>query len=160
LQGEWQDSRTWSGYWCQKEWSYDIKVQASLDALDLNVNDDDSMTVTADLSQITADANGSWRSNATLCLTAGGDVPISDNGAHMVARITFQGDGDFNSLQVQMQSTVLQELNLGAWVPDYIDNLLTKLTNRALSAIWSSNLGTWIDNYITQYLHNQLPPNN
>jgi hypothetical protein len=160
LQGEWQDSRSWSGYWCQKEWSYDIKAQAYLSSLDLNVNDDDSMTVTADLSQISADADGTYRSNLTLCATADESVPVSDDGAHLVARVTFQGDGDFSSLQVQVQSAQLQELHLASWVPDYIDSLVTDLTNRALQDIWTTQLGQWIDSYITQYLHNHLPPNN
>jgi len=149
ISGDWHDGRTWQGRFCQKSWEYRFHVEARIDKIDLKLNEDTTMTLLADFKDLVGSAEGSWKSNATLCQTVSADTTVRGDHGYLVAKVFFEGeDATLENARIQVQSTQIDRLRLGSWVPDEIEELITRLANRAFENVWTHRLGEWINEYI------------
>lgn len=160
LEGEWKDAREWRGTLCNGRYSYRTNIKGDVTKVDLNLNEQGFVDAHAEIENIHAGAEGSYRSDLTLCVPFGGWVGIGADSAVVDARATFgSGEQGLKDIKLRVISTKLGTLHFGRAVPPAVERFLTAQVNRALEEVWKGRLGTWLSDKISEFIRKKVPEN-
>jgi len=156
--GTWRDKRVWDGTLCNGSYQYAVKVQGKNKAIDLEVRDDNTLAISADLRDLYFHADGVYQSFYSACLPFGGWIGIGADWVTIKGTAVL-GEADLQDIKIKITSTEFGTIHMGRWVPSWFEDFATDLTNRALRRVWASRLGTWLSAKASEVLKSKLPFN-
>lgn len=156
FRGTWRDRRDWDGVLCQGSYEYTVKVQGKNEAIDLDVRDDNTLAITADLRDLYFHADGVYQSGFSACLPVGGWIGIGADRV-VIKGTAVLGQSDLQDIKIKITGTEFGTIHMGRWVPSWFEDFATDLTNRALKRVWASRLGEWLSAKASEVLKSKLP---
>ncbi len=158
ITGKFNGVDQWPGRLCQGHYEYDVTLGAEFTNLDFVLNDNGSLSVYAELRDLYAVTEGTYRSQATLCIPLHGWKGIGVDRAQLFFEATFEGKAeDMTDVRIKVVATKLGTLHLGSAVPAWFERFLTGLLNRALVNIWTSRVGEWLSGQISAIIKKKIP---
>lgn len=151
LEGSWKEKTNWKSSWCsQAFYSYDVGLKGILDDVKLGLQEDGRVVAFARFGDIFGKAKGGIQNAGTFCQELKGSVGIGIEWAEINAAVSFGKSGTLEELQVQVTETRLGKVELGKYFPDWFENIITGVANRALHYTWQSRLGAWLNTKISE----------
>jgi hypothetical protein len=158
LSGSWNERTHWNSSLCSSAfYSYDLGLNAILDDVKLGLQEDGRVTAYARFDSIFGRAKGSIQNAGTFCRELKGSVGVGIEWAEISALVSFGASGTLEELAVQVTETRLGKVELGKYFPNWFENMITGVANRALRHVWQSRLGGWLNAKITEYAKRHIP---
>ncbi len=157
--GDWKNSETWKGLICNGKFDATATLKGRVGDVDFKLNEDESLSATADLRDIVADLSGDYRSEISACLALPFEHEISVDRIDVAAHVTFTDKGANvpPDLHIQVLSTTLGKVTYAQWLPAWFQDFMTNKLNEGLKLVWSTSLGERINDYISEQIAKSIP---
>lgn len=157
LEGTYNYGQKWEGTLCSDcYYRYGFDFKGELQDVRTEVQSEEQVQVYADLRNIGVWANGAYSSDYSLCSPIWAKVWLGVDRAEAWVRVNFEM-GDLTKMKLVVERTQFGKIELGEWVPDWFERLLTKLANDTMSRVWSSKLGAYLSEKITEVVRTKMP---
>jgi len=152
-----KDKVMWKGTLCNGGYDYDVHYWTTLDQVDFELTQHGTLQTYIKASELGVHAKGGYWSEATFCSRVKGWLGVSGDWAQLWAEIKFGPSGDLKDMTVKIQKTYVNKLELGNWVPNFIEKSITGMVNRVSGKVWASRLGDWISRKISEFIKKKMP---
>lgn len=150
--GDWSEHAQWEGTFCNGRSSYLVRIGGEIVEVKFKLMDD-YIHATAALKDVWGYLEGSYRSSYSACTTLSGWIGLSSDWAHLKINVYLNASEAATHVnRIEIVETNLGRLRFGLWLPDYLEEYATYLSDRALANIWASRLGEWINHKISEEL--------
>jgi hypothetical protein len=157
LQGQATRTVTWKETFCEGQQITIVNVKGKMLQPTLDVQEDGSMKVYAQLTQIVLPIEHSYRSEIFLCEALGARYTPTADWADLHASVTFKDNGNQPpSVTVKVIDSQVGRIHFGTGLGDEFEYYLTTLVNTELKKVWASSLGTKITEFLGQEIQHQI----
>ena len=160
VEGEWKERKEWKGYLCNGYYEYTTRVRGDVTKVEFELNEKGTVDVHGEMLNIHAGADGTYKSDTTLCIPLSGWTGIGLDSAQLEAVATFKGEGtSLKDMDLRITKTALGTIHIGKAVPAWFERFLTRQVNRTLAYVWRTKLGDWLSTKITEFIKKKIPEN-
>lgn len=152
---EWVERQNWDSWLCNSFYSYKVSLSVGVRDVQIDLGENGAI-ITANVENIYARANGSYRSQATLCVPTGGWLGAAIPWGKLKSEVHFGDSGDLKDIRLKILSTEIDRIQMGRYVPVWFEDFFTGVVNRSLSVVWNSKLGSWLSEKITQVVRKKI----
>lgn len=151
----------WESPFCQGQgtYQYQLRLKTQIQELDIQVEEDGSISIKAVLERPSFALRGSYQGAYSFCYPVGNGTEMEADKVALETRVYF-GEGDLEAGQLDLKVEVISlefgTLRTKTFSSEY-DEVLTRLLNQGLDNLWKSHLGEWFNQTISFFLNQNFP---
>lgn len=160
FRGDFETSDSWRGKLCDGSYKFKGLLAGRVAKLKMDLTEEGTVDVSAELDQISGNVSGNYRSDATLCVPLSKTLKAEVDWFTAEAKVWLIPEGEEGAfrLKVRIQKTALGQIHFpSGLVPNWLEQLLTRLVDKGLNVVWKTQLGDWIGDKVGEYLKEKFP---